>query len=253
VVIVFAMADARYADRSAVPCGARVDRRICGAEALWRVRHALATLIDVEPTRATLKMLFAFSSGTCYYQGCEQPLIKSGWDQVQADVAHICGEREGAPRYDSTMTDDERRSFPNLIVVCPNCHRLIDSLDPAGHPVQLLREMKEHKETHCNQDSEWFRDDALHEALAARLLLAQYNIDSPTPPSGDASVVQGTVKWFNAEKGYGFLAREGEPDVFVHFSAIQGDGYRALEEGQRVEFEVLPGRKGDEAGNVRAV
>ena len=63
----------------------------------------------------------------------------------------------------------------------------------------------------------------------------------------------GTVKWFNNEKGYGFIAREGEPDVFVHFSAIQGDGYRTLDEGQRVEFDVAPGRKGEEAQNVRVV
>ena len=63
----------------------------------------------------------------------------------------------------------------------------------------------------------------------------------------------GTVKWFNAEKGYGFIEREGAPDVFVHFSAIQGDGYRSLEEGQRVEFDVAPGRKGEEAQNVRAI
>ena len=63
----------------------------------------------------------------------------------------------------------------------------------------------------------------------------------------------GTVKWFNSEKGFGFIAREGEPDVFVHFSAIQGSGYRSLEEGQRVEFDVGPGRKGEEAQNVRLV
>ena len=64
---------------------------------------------------------------------------------------------------------------------------------------------------------------------------------------------RGTVKWFNAEKGYGFISREGADDVFVHFSAIQGDGYRTLEEGQAVEFDVAPGRKGEEAQNVRAV
>jgi CspA family cold shock protein len=63
----------------------------------------------------------------------------------------------------------------------------------------------------------------------------------------------GTVKWFNAEKGYGFIEREGASDVFVHFSAIQGDGYRSLNEGQRVEFDVAPGRKGEEAQNVRVV
>jgi len=64
---------------------------------------------------------------------------------------------------------------------------------------------------------------------------------------------QGTVKWFNSEKGFGFIQREGGDDVFVHFSAIQGDGYRSLEDGQRVEFDVAPGRKGEEAQNVRVV
>ena len=63
----------------------------------------------------------------------------------------------------------------------------------------------------------------------------------------------GTVKWFNAEKGYGFISREEGPDVFVHYSGIQMDGYRSLEEGQRVEFDVGPGKKGEEAQNVRMV
>ncbi|RJP54435.1 MAG: cold-shock protein [Anaerolineaceae bacterium] len=60
----------------------------------------------------------------------------------------------------------------------------------------------------------------------------------------------GTVKWFNGDKGYGFLEREGGADVFVHFSAIQGDGYRNLQEGQKVEFTVEAGPKGPQASNV---
>jgi CspA family cold shock protein len=60
----------------------------------------------------------------------------------------------------------------------------------------------------------------------------------------------GTVKWFNAAKGYGFIAREGAEDVFVHFSAIQTDGYKTLDEGQRVEFSVEQGSKGLQAANV---
>jgi cold shock protein len=60
----------------------------------------------------------------------------------------------------------------------------------------------------------------------------------------------GTVKWFNGGKGYGFIAREGGDDVFVHFSAIQGDGYRNLEEGQQVEFTIEQGPKGLQASNV---
>ncbi|HLF98904.1 MAG TPA: cold shock domain-containing protein [Acidimicrobiia bacterium] len=63
----------------------------------------------------------------------------------------------------------------------------------------------------------------------------------------------GTVKFFNAQKGYGFISREEGDDVFVHYSSIQGDGYKSLEEGQRVEFDVAQGRKGEEAQNVRPV
>jgi cold shock protein len=63
----------------------------------------------------------------------------------------------------------------------------------------------------------------------------------------------GTVKFFNAEKGFGFISREGGDDVFVHFSNIQTEGYKTLDEGQRVEFDIAPGRKGDEAQNVRPI
>ena len=63
----------------------------------------------------------------------------------------------------------------------------------------------------------------------------------------------GTVKFFNAEKGFGFISREGADDVFVHFSAIQGEGYKSLDEGQTVEFELGQGRKGEAAQNVRVV
>ena len=69
----------------------------------------------------------------------------------------------------------------------------------------------------------------------------------------ESVLATGTVKWFNAEKGYGFISREGGADVFVHYSAIEGSGYRSLEEGQQVEFEVTSGPKGDQAQNVRAI
>jgi superfamily II DNA/RNA helicase len=71
--------------------------------------------------------------------------------------------------------------------------------------------------------------------------------------SKERAMAQGSVKWFNAEKGYGFISREGGADVFVHYSAIEGSGYRTLQEGQKVEFETRPGRKGEEAVNVRAI
>ncbi len=63
----------------------------------------------------------------------------------------------------------------------------------------------------------------------------------------------GKVKWFNAEKGYGFIEREDGGDVFVHFSAIQVEGYKTLEDGQTVEFDVVEGNRGEQAANVRPV
>lgn len=65
-----------------------------------------------------------------------------------------------------------------------------------------------------------------------------------------AERVQGVVKWFNSEKGYGFIRQDNGPDIFVHYTAIQGSGYRSLEEGKKVEFEIVEGQKGKQASNV---
>ncbi|KEZ52591.1 MULTISPECIES: cold-shock protein [Bacillaceae] len=64
-------------------------------------------------------------------------------------------------------------------------------------------------------------------------------------------MLQGKVKWFNAEKGFGFIEAEGQEDVFVHFSAIQGEGFKSLEEGQEVTFEIVEGARGPQAANVQ--
>lgn len=69
----------------------------------------------------------------------------------------------------------------------------------------------------------------------------------------ESKLATGTVKFFNSEKGFGFISRDNAADIFVHYSNIEGNGYRSLEEGQQVEFEVAPGRKGDEAQNVRVI
>jgi len=65
--------------------------------------------------------------------------------------------------------------------------------------------------------------------------------------------MEGTVKWFNEEKGFGFIARDGDKDIFVHFKAINSEGYKTLEEGQKVSFEVEQGQKGPQAANVEVV
>lgn len=66
-------------------------------------------------------------------------------------------------------------------------------------------------------------------------------------------MAQGVVKWFSNQKGYGFITQDGGKDVFVHYSAVGGDGFKTLEEGQRVEFEVTKGPKGEQASNVKKV
>jgi cold shock protein len=66
-------------------------------------------------------------------------------------------------------------------------------------------------------------------------------------------MLQGTVKWFNSEKGFGFIEREGGDDVFVHFTAISGEGFKSLDEGQKVEFEIVEGNRGPQAANVTRV
>lgn len=66
-------------------------------------------------------------------------------------------------------------------------------------------------------------------------------------------MAQGVVKWFSNQKGYGFITQDGGKDVFVHYSAVGGDGFKTLEEGQRVEFEVTTGPKGEQASNVKKI
>jgi len=74
-----------------------------------------------------------------------------------------------------------------------------------------------------------------------------------TSVGGISNMKNGVVKWFNAEKGFGFISVEGEDDVFVHFSAIMSEGYKTLEEGQEVQFEVVDGAKGPQAANVSRI
>jgi cold shock protein len=102
----------------------------------------------------------------------------------------------------------------------------------------------------------------IHQRRVFRGKLIASDLASAGPVRGDGccasnskkvKMAQGTVKWFNGDKGYGFIAVDGGQDVFVHFSAIAGDGYRNLEEGQQVEFDITQGQKGPQAENVKVI
>jgi CspA family cold shock protein len=93
-----------------------------------------------------------------------------------------------------------------------------------------------------------------HGAGAAFLLFHDRKLPNQGDPrGGEQHMARGTVKWFNEKKGFGFIQQQGGPDVFVHFSAIQGDGFKTLAEGQTVEFEIIQDEKGAKAQNVQRV
>jgi hypothetical protein len=93
-----------------------------------------------DPKPSVLKKLFALSRNVCAYRGCEERMADPKWPSVQGRVAHIRGDRPGSARYDSSMTDEQRRAFENLILLCPNDHALIDELERDAHPPELLEQ-----------------------------------------------------------------------------------------------------------------
>ena len=139
-------------------------------------------MVILRPTPSTVKSLFALSGNTCSYRACESVLADPGWVEVNCDIAHICGERPGAARYDPGMTDEERRLFENLILLCPGCHRKVDRLDPLGHPVELLRQMKEEHEARSLDARRWATEDGI--AWAASRALRQFATANPPARTG---------------------------------------------------------------------
>jgi CspA family cold shock protein len=91
---------------------------------------------------------------------------------------------------------------------------------------------------------------AISSYFVAGIFLLRRRLELSKSPAGGLLFVRGTVKWFNNSKGYGFIGRDDGPDVFVHYSAITGDGYRTLQEGDSVEFEIVQGPKGPQAAEV---
>lgn len=119
-----------------------------------------------EPTLSTIKTLFAYSSNICARPRCEERLTDPAWPRVKGQLAHIRGEKPGSARYDPTMTDAERAAYENLILLCPNCHKLVDDLEPDAHTVEVLEVWKDRHE----EDRKWASPGRLREVA---LLLLQ--------------------------------------------------------------------------------
>jgi hypothetical protein len=150
------------------------ERRVASAETVDRcVGNLGGSRVSFTPvaerkaiSMSVIKSLFGASSNVCAYTGCEERLTEKAWNAVNGEVAHICGARPNAQRYDPAMSDAERNSFDNLILLCPKHHALIDQLDPAGHTVDNLREMKAESEVHsANSQASFAPSDLTRLAL----------------------------------------------------------------------------------------
>jgi hypothetical protein len=180
---------------------------MCDAEGIAR---------KTDPTPATVKRLFALSCNVCAYRGCEERLADPNWKSVQADLAHIRGEKPGAARYDSNQSDEDRRSFENIILLCPNHHRRIDLLEPYSHSVDLLEEMKEQHERAC-AGADWASDEDLQ-----RYMLLLLSREPSTPPATGAPRLR-------VEKGPGQsyeIVNVGDADAYDPTLLLEDDETR---------------------------
>jgi hypothetical protein len=154
--------------------------------ALPRSRHtrllgSLAVGLPTDPTVATLKRLFALSHNVCAfrdpdrYRGCEVQLASRGWERVNAHVCHIEAAHESGPRYRADMTDEERRDFANLIVLCLNCSNMIDYLEPDRFTVEVLKDMKHLHESRAEADWALREEELIAWAATGLDLQARYN------------------------------------------------------------------------------
>jgi hypothetical protein len=128
-----------------------------------------------KPGWPAIKTLFALSGNTCYYAGCEEVLTNPNWNSVNAEIAHICGEKPQAPRFDPRLSEKERNAFDNLMLMCPGCHTKIDRLLPSEHPPEVLREMKEKHLLRTPDSTRWVTDDGL-DRFVAQLMISLGNM-----------------------------------------------------------------------------
>src|SRR5664280_1931410 len=137
-------------------------------------------MTGLEPTRAVLKQLMVLTNNCCAFQdpvtgkACESHLYKPGWKQVNADMCHIRGDSPGSARHDESMSPEDRRSFDNLIVLCPNHHNIIDNVRPDDFTVEVLEDMKIRAESRAESVHHWVPETAIDPVIDLVAARTQY-------------------------------------------------------------------------------
>jgi hypothetical protein len=138
----------------------QLDARIRHSEKVRQRIQSYIRLVGRSYSEPVVKTLFAHSGNRCYGDECKTTLTdRTMTRRVLGEIAHICAVSPRGPRFDSSMSEAERHDFPNLMLLCPNCHVLIDEIDPDSYPPDRLREMKARHEN-ANNGSDWARDQA---------------------------------------------------------------------------------------------
>lgn len=150
-----------------------------------------------------LKVLFGLSNNMCSFRrsdgaaACEEKLIDPEWYSVKARICHIRARSPGGPRFDPSMSDPERNDFPNLLLLCPTHHTLVDDLEPDRYSVEVLTKMKVDAERNADADSEWARNTALINRAIPVLISVMERLESlgPTPrtPLREPQPLQGAA------------------------------------------------------------
>jgi len=126
------------------------------------------------PSDTAVKGLYAMSRNLCMYRGCEEKLTDPDWPQVKGRICHIKGNKPGSARYDPNQSEEERQGYYNLILLCPNHHVKIDSLEPDKHSVEMLNEMREQAAA-AGQAVTWASDADLTRYTALTLAVFVYD------------------------------------------------------------------------------
>jgi hypothetical protein len=204
---------------------------------------------SLEPTRGTLKKLYALSGNRCAFQGdrggCEEVLAKRAWPRVQAEAAHICGENEGAARYDENMTPEDRRAFENLILLCRNHHNEVDYLEPDRYSVEILREWKARHEERAETPDKWALEERVDEDWFAIVLLrTQFGVGDAVNLEGTATERSGASADLSVHAG---TAAGGTASAFDAAGASDEVGVRRPGTGVAVGLV----NEHDQAGSIR--